>query len=112
MGYTIHFGISHYRKGVCMAWYAELRRRKWYCINRFDMIGWYSKYLYDKWYASLTEEEKAYLEEIKRERKEREDKDLQESMMKLLMLSGFISKVYSKTDKYHGVYDKNGYPRT
>lgn len=31
-----------------MAWRAELRRRKWYCINGWDAISWYRKYLYDE----------------------------------------------------------------
>lgn len=49
-----------------MAWFAELKRRHWYCINQWDAISWYREYLYDTWYASLTDEQKAKLEEQKR----------------------------------------------
>lgn len=49
-----------------MAWFAELKRRHWYCINQWDAISWYRKYLHDTWYASLTDEQKAKLEEQKR----------------------------------------------
>ena len=41
-----------------MAWYAELQRIKWHCIKGFDAIRFYKKYQYDKWYNSLTNEEK------------------------------------------------------
>ena len=44
--------------GVVMAWYAELKRRKWYCINGIDMMRIYKQKLYDDWYNSLTDEQK------------------------------------------------------
>lgn len=51
----------YFLKGdIKMAWYAELKRRKWYCINGIDMIYIYRKKLYDDWYNSLTEEQKNY----------------------------------------------------
>ena len=50
-----------------MAWYAELVRKRWYCICGIDMIHEYKKKLYDDWYNSLTEEEKERLAEEKRE---------------------------------------------
>ena len=56
-----------------MAWYAELKRRHWYCVNQWDAISWYRKHLYDTWYASLTDEQKAKLEEQKRLEKEKSD---------------------------------------
>ena len=36
--------ISGTRKGKKMAWYAELKRRQWYCINAFNAISLYIKY--------------------------------------------------------------------
>lgn len=49
-----------------MAWYAELKRRKWYCIKGIDMIRIYKKKLYDDWYSSLTDEQKQQLEEYQK----------------------------------------------
>ena len=46
-----------------MAWYAELRRRKWYCINGINMVNIYKHKLYDDWYNSLTNEQKQQLQE-------------------------------------------------
>lgn len=62
-----------------MAWYAELKRRKWYCINGIDMVSLYSQKLYDDWYNSLTEEQKQRYEEYKKakaEKREREFKNM------------------------------------
>ena len=49
-----------------MAWYAELKRRKWYCINSVDMIQLYKQKLYDDWYNALTDEQKQRLEEYRK----------------------------------------------
>lgn len=40
-----------------MAWYAELKRRRWYCIIEMDAIHEFKKKLYDDWWQSLTPEE-------------------------------------------------------
>lgn len=58
-----------------MAWYAELKRRKWYCINGVDMIQVYKKKLYDDWYNSLTYEQKQRLEEYRKEQQEKRKRD-------------------------------------
>ena len=92
-----------------MAWYAELKRRRWYCINQFDMIGWYSQYLYDEWYNSLTEEQKERLAEAKRRKEEERKRYVNTAIMKLAMMTGMCSRI-SNHDKYHGVYDENGFP--
>lgn len=96
-----------------MAWYAELKRRKWYCINGFNMISWYSQYLYDEWYNSLTDEQKEHLAEVRRKQKEKRDRELQNSVMRLMMMTGFISGAYRNIneEKYHGIYDENGFPK-
>ena len=54
--------VSLVRRVGIMAWYAELKRRRWYCIIGIDMIRLYKKKLYDDWYNSLTDEEKQRLE--------------------------------------------------
>lgn len=60
-----------------MAWYAELKRRKWYCINSLDMVYWYSKKLYDDWYNSLTDEQKQQLEEYRKAREKQSREEIQ-----------------------------------
>lgn len=96
-----------------MAWYAELKRRHWYCINQWDAISWYRKHLYDTWYASLTDEQKAKLEEQKRLEKEKSDYELRTALMRLATISGAmlgLTSGISNREKYHGVYDENGFP--
>jgi hypothetical protein len=56
-----------------MTWYAELKRRKWYCINGVNMIQIYRKKLYDDWYNSLTEKQKQRLEEYEKKRQKKEN---------------------------------------
>lgn len=58
-----------------MAWYAELNRRKWYCINGIDIIRFYKQKLYDDWYNSLTDEQKQRLEEHRKARAEKRKRD-------------------------------------
>lgn len=96
-----------------MAWYAELRRRKWYCINRINMIQEYRKMLYDKWYNSLTEEQKIRLEERKKEHQKEIDRQFYTSLRDFANLFGAVAGVYGRTnrDKYHGLYDENGFAR-
>lgn len=85
-----------------MAWYAELKRRRWHCINGQDMIGWYSGYLYDLWWSSLTEEQKATIEENRRKEKERNGRELYTSLMKLGMIARAAGRM-GYVDKYNGV---------
>lgn len=96
-----------------MAWKAELKRRKWYCIKGFDMVSWYSQYLYDEWYNSLTEEEKQRLEEYRRKKKEKEAEEARAAVMRLMSMSAMIAGLNSRKsnyEKYHGVYDEDGFP--
>ncbi len=95
-----------------MAWYAELKRRKWYCINQVDMIHWYKKYLYDTWYNSLTEEQKLQLEEQRRRQKEKDERETHAAIMRLMTMTGIIASLNNRNnDKYHGVYDEFGFPK-
>ena len=70
-----------------MAWRAELRRRKWFCILQCDMIHYYSKVLYDEWYASLSEEYKETLKKAQEAKEKRRKEELEASMQRLLFLS-------------------------
>ena len=88
-----------------MAWFAELKRRHWYCINQWDAISWYRKYLYDTWYASLTDEQKAKLEEQKHK--------FETTMIKFATMTSIVcglSHGISNHDKYHGIYGEDGFP--
>lgn len=96
-----------------MAWRAELRRRHWYCINQWDAISWYSQYLYDTWYASLTDEDKAKIEERRRKEAEKWERELMNSLGQLVSLAGIMSGMKAdrlKREKYHHIYDENGFP--
>lgn len=95
-----------------MAWYSELKRRHWYCINGFDMIKWYKRFLYDEWWNSLSEEDKTKIEELRKREKEESDRHLQDCLKRLgmmsLMIAGLNSPYY---DKYGDVHDKLGFPK-
>lgn len=93
-----------------MAFYAELKRRKWYCVCTFNWINEYKKELYNKWYSSLTEEQKIALEEQKKRREEERRRELNTSLAKIALMTGMISGLYRKTNTYNGVYDENGFP--
>lgn len=83
-----------------MAWYAELKRRKWYCINGFDMIHAYKKKLYDDWYNSLTDEQKQRLEEYRKAKAEKDRREAREALQRLLMMSGMVAGLYQGKDRY------------
>ena len=78
-----------------MAWLAELKRRKWYCIVGLRMIYVYKKKLYDDWYNSLTEEQKQELEDYRKRKREKLDRELQESFNRLNLISQAIGKAYN-----------------
>ena len=80
-----------------MAWYAELKRKKWYCINGIDMIQLYRKKLYDDWYNSLTDEQKQRLEEYRKAKAEKNRREAKEAMQRLLMMSSMVSGLYRRT---------------
>lgn len=99
-----------------MAYYAELKRRNWYRINGMrNMIYVYSEMLYDEWYDSLSDEDKQYLEEQKKKRREKEDAELRMLMQQLGMMSTMVRNLYKYDEtnekKYHGVYDERGFPQ-
>lgn len=88
-----------------MTWYAELKRRRWHCINQFDAICWYRQYLIN----SLTDEQKQHLEENKRKQKEQRHKEAHEAIQRLTFMTATIAGL-NNHDKYHGVYDEFEYP--
>lgn len=76
-----------------MAWYAELKRRKWYCINGVDMIRLYRKKLYDDWYNSLTDDQKQRLEEYRKEQAEKRKRDAEMALAQLGMMYKVMNEV-------------------
>lgn len=92
-----------------MAWRAELKRRKWYCIIETNMIQIFGKIRYDEWYNSLTDEQKIQLEMKEAEDERRRKEELNLALAKLMILPSLINNIYE--DKYHGIYDKNGFPK-
>lgn len=76
-----------------MAWYAELRRRKWYCINGVDMVLWYKRYLYDIWWSSLSEQEKYAVIERRKQDEKRKERRLKE----FIAMTNAINSIYSKS---------------
>ena len=95
-----------------MAWYAELCRKNWYCINGIDMIYEYKKFLYDEWYNSLTEEQKVILEENKKHQEEQRKREINTELAKLAMMSGMITNLYNKSnkDRYNNMYNNWEFP--
>lgn len=79
-----------------MAWYAELKRRKWHCINGIDMIQLYRKKIYDDWYNSLTDEQKQRMEEYRKAKAEKNRREAREAMQRLLMMSGMVAWLYRR----------------
>lgn len=76
-----------------MAWYAELKRRKWFCINGVDMIQIYSQKLYDDWYNSLTDEQKQRLEERRKAREEKRKHDAEMALVELGMMFDTMNRL-------------------
>lgn len=90
-----------------MAWYAELKRIKWYCINEWDAITWYSNYLFDcrqpriwrkislihadnpQYAGNPAAEDKKKIEEYHRKIQEQLKKELDRSIMHFCMLLNY-----------------------
>ena len=76
-----------------MAFYAEMKRRNWYCICGTNMISWYSNFLYDEWWNSLTEEQRERIIQRRKARREKADRECREVMQRLLVLSAAVSGI-------------------
>lgn len=76
-----------------MAWYAELKRRKWYRINGIDMIRIYKQKVYDDWYNSLTDEQKQRLEEYRKAKAWKRKRDAEIALARLGMMFNVMNQV-------------------
>ena len=74
-----------------MAFFAEMKRRQWHKINGENLIYMYSEYEYDVWYNNLTEEQKNRLEEYRKQKREKEEKEFNTFMMKLNVMRNICS---------------------
>ena len=84
-----------------MTWYAELKRRKWYCINGVNMIQIYRKKPYDDWYNSLTEKQKQRLEEYEKKEAEKRKRNAEMALERLRWLYSFMNRVtHGRTNEY------------
>lgn len=81
-----------------MAWYAELKRRKWYRIVGINMRYIYKKKLYDEWYASLTDEQKDRLEQYRQKKREQNERELQDILNRFSIMSSCIANAYASSD--------------
>lgn len=83
-----------------MAFYAELLRRRWYCVCEENWIQFYRKFVYDTWYASLTTEQKEQVR-IAKEKKRKEDKyESYTALAKLFTIDSLVANIYSRTSDW------------
>ena len=75
-----------------MTWYAECKRRNWYCILGWDAISWYSDFLYTEWYNSLTPEQKHKLEEYKKKKQKEKEAELESTFACFVGFCASLSK--------------------
>ena len=78
-----------------MAFYAELKRRQWFCVKGFNQIREYRTYLYDVWWDSLTEDEKKEVEYQRQLRKERIDREFRTALAKIGIMSTIVAGISS-----------------
>lgn len=94
-----------------MAWYALW---KWFIkFNKRPYINYiniYKDYLYDKWYESLTDEQKIRVEKIKKQKEEKRIREIKQLMM-FLGLSKFIYQNNEKEryDNYDDFTKRNDF---
>lgn len=74
-----------------MAFYAELVRRQWFCVNKRNAIYIYSKILYNEWYTTLSEEDRHKLEKRKRERELQRQREVEDVISELCIMNRIVS---------------------
>lgn len=79
--------------GGIMAWYAELKRRHWYCIVDFDAIRLYKKWLW----CQLPNETKEAILSKKAELAERRHAEAKQSLQRLLCLHTLLTSTCDST---------------
>ena len=90
-----------------MAFYAEMKRRRWYKVVELNMIYLYKKKLYDDWYNSLTDEQKERLAERRRQRELKAEREFESAINNLF----YLASKCVRPNTYGGVYDELGFPK-
>lgn len=83
-----------------MAFYAEMKRRNWYCVCGTNMINWYSNFLYDEWWNSLTEEQRERIIQRRKARREKAEREGREALQRLLIMSAAVSGIAPPKGSY------------
>lgn len=79
-----------------MAWRAELLRRCWYCIVGMDAVHAYSNKLREDWWISLTPEERERILEEKEQQRQKDNKELNTAIAKMLITEAAVFSAYCK----------------
>ena len=69
-----------------MAWNAERKRRRWWCVNGWNAIAWYDEYLYIKWWDQLTDEEQQNVIEYEKQRQKHEKEEARQVLMRMKLI--------------------------
>lgn len=77
-----------------MAWYAELKRRRWYCIVEMDAIHAYKKKLHDDWWESLTPEEREHVLDLVEKKRQRERDEAKQAVQQIMLMNETILNLY------------------
>lgn len=77
-----------------MAWYAELKRRRWYCIIEMDAIREFKKKLYDDWWESLTPEEREHVLDLVEKKRQRERDEAKQAVQQIMLMNETILNLY------------------
>ena len=72
----------------------------WYCICGENWIQFYHKFVYDTWYASLTEEQKEQIHAIEEKKRKRDAYELHTALAKLFAIDGIVASIYSRTNNW------------
>ena len=83
-----------------MAFYAELIRRCWYCVCGENWIRFYRKFVYDTWYASLTESQKEQVRLAEEKKRKRDEYELHTALAELFVIDSVVASIYSRTGNW------------
>lgn len=78
-----------------MAWFAEVKRRKWKYIIGYDMVLEYKQFLFKSWYNSLTDVERVKYKEYKSEQERQENLRIKKMERDLVMFFAMLHNAYN-----------------
>lgn len=83
-----------------MAFYAELLRRRWYCVCEENWIQFYRKFTYDTWYASLTASQKEQVRLAEEKKRKKDEYELHTALAELFAIDSIVASIYSRTNNW------------